>query len=148
MEARGTIDWSREWLSRDLTAEARLQGGILSSRSPVQTLYHLGGRTTLPGFPYRGFVGDAYWLLHASGSWGIGAPWIRPRLLLSGGSAWNFADRTVAGAPVTTAGGPRFSIGAGVGLLWDILRVDAARGIDGGEWEWIVSVNRGFWPLL
>jgi len=35
----------------------------------------------------------------------------------------------------------RPSVGAGVALLWDVIRVDAVRGLDDGEWEWIVSVN-------
>jgi adenine deaminase len=42
---------------------------------------------------------------------------------------------------VTESGGVRPSIGAGISLFWDLVRVDAARGLDNGEWEWMVSVN-------
>jgi hypothetical protein len=38
----------------------------------------------------------------------------------------------------------RASAGAGVGLLWDVLHLDLARGLNGGEWELVVSVDRRF----
>ena len=44
--------------------------------------------------------------------------------------------------------GLKNSVGAGLGLGWDILRLDAARGVNGGEWEFIFSVNHGFWRWL
>ena len=45
--------------------------------------------------------------------------------------------------------GGLFSIGAGVGLLFDIIRVDVARGLGGGGvWEVIVEANPSFWDFL
>lgn len=147
-EARSALEWSRSWLEADVAVDARLQAGALTSRAPLQRLYRLGGRNTLPGFPYRGFGGDGYWLLRASASWGLAAPWVRPRILAAAGSAHDLGGVSLDRLMLPATGQPRVWFGAGVGLFWDILRVDAGRGLDGGGWEWIVSISQEFWPLL
>ena len=38
----------------------------------------------------------------------------------------------------------RTSLGAGLSLFYDLVRLDAARGLDDGEWEWMVSVTPAF----
>ena len=40
--------------------------------------------------------------------------------------------------------GTRASAGVGLGLGWDVLHLDLGRGLDGGEWELVVSVDRRF----
>ena len=46
-------------------------------------------------------------------------------------------------------GAPKYGVGAGVGLFYDILRVDVARGLStGGRWELIIEANPGFWDFL
>jgi hypothetical protein len=40
------------------------------------------------------------------------------------------------------------SLGAGLGIFYDIVRFDVARGLDGGDWEVMLSVKRSLWPLL
>jgi hypothetical protein len=57
---------------------------------------------------------------------------------------WNRAgERTV------TARGPLVGVGGGVGLLFDILHVELARGLrQGGMWELVVRVRRPFWTWL
>jgi hypothetical protein len=39
----------------------------------------------------------------------------------------------------------RGSAGAGVGLLWDVLRVDVVKG---AHWQTIFSVRSDFWDML
>jgi hypothetical protein len=40
-------------------------------------------------------------------------------------------------------------VGAGVGLFFDIVRIDVARGLGGGGvWEVIVEANPSFWDFL
>jgi hypothetical protein len=40
-------------------------------------------------------------------------------------------------------------VGAGLGLFFDIIRVDVARGLtDGGVWELIIEANPSFWDFL
>jgi hypothetical protein len=42
----------------------------------------------------------------------------------------------------------RSSLGAGIGVFNDLLRLDVARGLDDGVWEWMVSLNKTIWPML
>ncbi|HZG41697.1 MAG TPA: hypothetical protein VEY93_01960, partial [Longimicrobium sp.] len=45
--------------------------------------------------------------------------------------------------------GTMTSVGAGVGILYDILRIDVARGLGRfGQWEVIVEANPQFWDFL
>ena len=44
--------------------------------------------------------------------------------------------------------GVRISLGAGLSMAWDIMRVDLARGVDGGGWEAVFSVSPGLTPWL
>jgi len=48
-----------------------------------------------------------------------------------------------------TARDPLLSVGAGVGIFYDILRVDVARGLtERGRWELIIEANPSFWDFL
>jgi hypothetical protein len=41
------------------------------------------------------------------------------------------------------------SIGAGVGLGWDVLRIDLIRGVSrGGEWQLLLSIQPRLWGVL
>jgi len=43
----------------------------------------------------------------------------------------------------------RGSVGGGVGLLWDLLHIDVARGLGpGGEWQLLLSIDPQVWPIL
>ena len=97
---------------------------------------------------YRAFVGDRYWLGRVSASWGLAGPWIRPRILGAVGSTDLDGRRLPASWKGHATPETLVSAGLGVGLFWDVLRVEAARGLDGGGWEWNVSINQSFWPYL
>lgn len=150
IEARGRVGWARSWLAREVDLRAELTGGLLAGDpAPLQSLYRLGGRGTLPGYGYRAYTGDWYGLGRISTSWGVAAPWVRPRATASVGATARRQDRSLPPpwSPAEAAT-PRVSAGVGVGLFWDVLRVDLSRGLSGGRWEWNVSVNRTFWSLL
>ncbi len=110
---------------------------------PRQRLFLLGGRGTTPGYGFRAWGGDqgAYALVAVSRA--AFAPWVRLRVL--GAAGWveaTMVGREAAHAMgVSGSEGVRPSLGGGLGLLWDLVRIDAALGLDGGEWEWMVSVN-------
>ena len=74
---------------------------------------------------------------------GVAAPWLRVRILGSlGWTEITTVSRVAAdNFGVTNSEGVRPSVGGGLGLLWDVVRIDVARGLDDGEWEWMVSVN-------
>lgn len=138
-EAGGDWDWG-----------ARLGLGAAGGELPSQRLFLLGGRGTLPGHPFRSWGGDRVAWLDADVSRALVAPWVRLRAL--GSVGWT--DLTSVGQAaadrfgVTQTAGSRASAGVGLGLFYDILRVDLLRGLDGGEWEVFVSLNRALWPVL
>ena len=110
---------------------------------PEQRLVLIGGRSTVPGYGFRPWGGDQAMYALAAVSREIAAPWLRARVL--GALGWTEITMVSREAAerfgVTESGGVRPSLGAGVGLFWDLVRLDAARGLDNGEWEWMISVN-------
>ena len=53
----------RELRERGTTLEAGLRVGLSTEQAPVQTLFLLGGRHTLPGYAFRSFIGNRMALL-------------------------------------------------------------------------------------
>jgi hypothetical protein len=149
----GSLDadvlWRRDWREQGTTLEGALSGRLSSTNVPPQDLSLLGGRSTLPGFPYRSYVGDAFWLTSAVGSQTLVHPWVRLRVLASvGQSAFLAGEKPEDWLGLDTTGA-RASLGAGVSLAWDVVRIDVVRGLGGGgEWDVILSVDRRFWPWL
>jgi len=145
---RGRLAWERRWLDAGVDLSADLHGGAVTSGAPAHRLFLLGGRRTLPGYEYRSRVGDSFWLLRLSGSWGLAEPWVRGRLFGSAGGT----DLSHRPLPRGWTGGPTpvtlFSAGLGVGLLWDVLHLDLGRGLNGGSWQLNAYVSQRFWPWL
>jgi hypothetical protein len=127
--------------ARDLQIAAR--AGLLTARAPSQRLFVLGGRGTLGGYPFRTFAGRRYALVSAEASADLVAPWIRIRGVAAAAASGGLSDSGPAWRtwPVADTDGLRSSAGIGVGLLWDLLRVDAVRGLNGGSWQWIISFH-------
>lgn len=129
---------------------ARLAAGAGSGRLPPQRLFLLGGRGTVPGYDFRAWGGDRFALAELGAAADVAAPWIRVRARFTagwtgiGGTGREAADRL----GVEESGGIRPAVGAGVGLLWDLLRVHADRGLRDGRWTLDVFLDPGFWPVL
>lgn len=127
-----------------------LAGGAPGSPSP-QLLGTLGGRNTLPGWPMRSFGGSGWSLASVEGSRQVGTPHLHLRGGIHGGWAggdlpggWSAPD---GGGPRGTRG-VRGGITAGVGTLWNLVHIDAARGLGGGEWQLLLSVDPTWWDRL
>ena len=108
----------------------------------------MGGRGTLPGFPYRSFGGAHAVrgsLAFASDLWG---PHLRLRTGLH--AAWiGGGDGDVLGAWEATGSRTVKASGtAGFGVLWDLFRVEVARGLNGGEWQLLLSLDPRWWDWL
>jgi hypothetical protein len=149
-ELSGTATFRRSSLSRGIDFLATLEGGLLLGDPPVQSHYFLGGRETIPGYEFRSISGDRFWLLRAEAARNLMTPWARLRIFGAVGEA-RFADQATAsetGRPEKSRG-LLTSGGAGMGLFWDVLRLDLSRGFSGGGgWELVLSVNHAFWPWL
>ena len=144
----GTLGWTHRRSSPDVALTGSVRVGGATTKAPRQELFLLGGRGTLPGFDYRSFSGDRVWLASLHGSWALRRPW----LVLKGYGSSGGSDHR--GAPpldwgTAPTGGTLFSAGLGVALFWDILHVDAGRGLNGGGgWEYGLSITRTFWKWL
>ncbi len=138
-EAGGDWDWT-----------ARLGLGAAGGELPAQRLFLLGGRGTLPGYAFRSWGGDRVAWLEADVSRALVDPWVGIHAL--GSMGWT--DLTSVGQSaadrfgVAQTVGTKASAGVGLGLFYDILRIDLARGLDGGEWALFVSLNRALWSVL
>ena len=141
-----------DWIS-DVGFSSRFrlaaQAGALTSLVPPQELFVLGGRGTVPGYPYRSYSGDRYWMAQAEVNLPIRQPWLSLRLATyAGATSLSVARRQGSTStlprthsPIIDSDGVLASVGAGVDLGWHLLRLDLARAIRGGGWEFFLSLN-------
>jgi hypothetical protein len=145
----GSLEYHQKWLTRGLEFRGELRGGLLSRDGPRQALFLLGGRGTLPGHPYRSVAGSRYWLLQLQASRTLMAPWLSLRAIASAGGASLEGVTLPEPWPGDNNGATLLSAGLGVGLGWDVLHLELARGLTrGGNWELVFSVNPSFWGWL
>lgn len=163
--AGGTLDYLRPVADAAWVVRAPGQGpellvegaaGLVLGELPRQAELRIGGRGTVPGHAFRGWGGDRFALARATLSTDLVPHFVRGRLL--GAAGWAGRPEEVyhvfdpaAGLTVVapTRRGSLFSVGAGVGLFFDILRLDVARGIGReGRWEVIVEASPAFWDFL
>jgi hypothetical protein len=129
-----------------LQVEAGASGGSV----PAQRWFLLGGRGSLPGFAYRGFAGRAFFLARLEGTRDVVPGWLGLRAL----GALGATGRTPESLPpgwegVGGTAGLRASLGLGVALVGNALRLDLAHGLGpGGIWELVVSLDPGLGPFL
>ena len=124
--------------------EVSLGGGAVTGRAPAQSLYFLGGRWTLPGHDYRAFAGERYGLLRAEATYPIVWPYVGIRLIGAAGATYLGSRSLPADWIVKDSNGLRASVGAGLSIGYDAMRVDLARGVPRGGWEVLFSVARQF----
>jgi hypothetical protein len=141
---RPTLEGALNRHTADQHSGLALRGavGLLAGTAPPQKTFLLGGPGTIPGYAYRGFAGDRFALLGLEAHHDLAAPWVRLRAI--GAAGWS--DLSSASLPAEWAsrptGGVKTSLGVGVGLFYDLLRVDLARGLQrSGEWQWVISVT-------
>jgi hypothetical protein len=114
---------------------ARAEGGSAFAGSLPQLSRSLGGQGSVGGFPWGSRVGEDWGLAGVEGSVDLGSPWVR----LRGGVELGW----IPGELLVGARG-------GVGLVYDILRVEAARGLqgEGAAWQLQISVDPLWWSRL
>ncbi len=138
----------REWIERGLRLDGRGWAGWVSSDAPAQHLFLLGGRGTLPGYRFRNFVGHRFWLARMEASSALRVPWIRLGGMFALGRT-HLGDRTPPpGWEGTHNSVTLGSAGVFTELLWDVVRLDLSRGLNGGFWEFQLAITRRFHPWL
>ncbi len=156
----GAARIERLWPATALDVGIRLSaavGGVGGDRIPAQRLYPLGGRGSVRGHTFHEFVGNLYGTASIELSRSIRYPFVSAALFsdlgwvgIEGASAeravevWNRV-----GAPAGATRGPLLSIGASLGLAFNILWLDVARGLgEEGIWEAVFRVRSEFWGWL
>jgi hypothetical protein len=121
---------------------------------PAQHLVFLGGPTSGPGYNYHEFVGRGG--VSQRLEWRFLAPFVGIPL-----GRYGKAPGTITLAPFATAvwvdrsapfkaarQGWYPSVGLGALTVFDVLRLDVARGLRGGRWTFSVDIGRDFWSVL
>lgn len=140
-----TVAWARSGGWRDVVLSSRLDAGGVAADAPPQLLFLLGGRETLLGHPFRAFVGDRFWLFRTEVERSVVEPWLSLRAFASVGQTdLRAAELPDGWSDLDPHGGVLAGVGGGVSVLWDVLRVDLGRGLDGGAWEAAFSVTHRF----
>ncbi|MEO5509149.1 MAG: hypothetical protein ABIV28_04710 [Longimicrobiales bacterium] len=131
--------------SHNRELRASLNASAVTADAPAQHYFMIGGTGTLPGYRYRTFAGRAGAVADVQLTQRVFYPWVGVRMLAAAGFTTALdSGRTNASAAwnVRPTDGIRTSAGAGVSLFWDLLQVDAVKGLNGGTWVLQFSFTR------
>jgi hypothetical protein len=121
---------------------------------PPQYLVYLGGPVTAPGYAFHGLAGKIGGSQRVE--WRLPVPFPAVRLGRFGtapgvATLAPFVHGAYIDRPVAVRGslsGWRPSAGVGGLMLFDLLRVDVARGLRDGRWSLSVDVAQDFWRVM
>lgn len=130
-------------VSRTLAGASTASGAL-----PLQEMVYFGGTVSAPGYRYHSLVDDAA----VSQRVELQFPVPFPALSLG---RFGRSAATASLAPFVSAVGLRGSgiypsVGLGAIVLFDLIRLDVARGLrsDAGVTTWSVDVTRAFWSIF
>jgi hypothetical protein len=146
-----SADAARSFAWRGTRLEAGVSGGLTFGEIPKQALWLAGGRGTVAGHDFRAYGGDRFALGRALATADLARPWLRARTFAEAG--WTDVGppgaEALAGWGAQPTGGVITGVGAGLGIFYDLLHVDVARGLgERGRWEVTVEAQRAFWGWL
>jgi hypothetical protein len=148
------LDLQRPFGSSRLVLHTIAAGVFGGDSIPVQHLVFLGGPTSAPGYDFHEFVGRGG--VSQRLEWRFDAPFFPIPL-----GRYGTAPGSVTLAPFATAvwinrsagfkaphQGWYPSLGLGALTVFDVLRLDVARGFRGGRWTFSLDIGRDFWSVL
>jgi hypothetical protein len=164
--AAATLRLERPFGSSRIISQTTAAAVSASGLVPLHQLVMFGGAMTAPGYDFHSIVGTR----GVSQRLELQTPVPFPAIPLgrfgrvpaqatlapyfgvahvSGGAGLPPIRRTSSGAAAgETLAGTRPFAGVGILTLFDLLRLDVARGIDGGRWIFSVDVARDLWRIL
>lgn len=154
MQLQGELHVTRSW-SDGNALFLRTAGGLAAGRDlPPQWLLFAGGTWSAPGYAVRQFGSRAFLSQRAEWRTRIPAPSIP--LGKYGRSPAHATVAPFVQVLATSSGLPSRpltpglypSVGVGALFFYDLVRVDAARGLRHGEWRFSIDVDRSFWGIL
>ena len=130
-------------------------GGVVGTpAAPPQEYVYLGGPSTAPGYDFHRFAARFAGSAHVE--WQLRVPFVPIGL-----GPWGRAPGSATLAPyvhtVYVSGAAPFaepargwypSVGVGLAMLFDLVRVDVARGLRGGRWTFSFDLSRSLWGVL
>jgi hypothetical protein len=151
----GTLSLERR-IRGDRTLAAQTGVGVAGGRAlPPQWLVFAGGPWSAPGYEFHEFSTRAFLSQRLEFRQPVRAPSIP---LGKYGKAPGHVTLAPFVSAVATASGtssvPTRASGvypsAGIGMLFffDLVRIDVARGLRGGNWRFALDIDRGFWGIL
>ena len=148
------LDLQKPFGSSRLLLHTIAAGVFTGDTLPAQHLVYLGGPTSGPGYDFHEFVG------RGGVSQRIEYRFLAPFFGIPLGR-FGRAPGTITLAPFATAvwidrsadfKSPRQgwfpSVGLGALTVFDVLRLDVARGLRNGRWTFSVDIGRDFWSVL
>ena len=153
---RGVLDVDvQRPIGRDRLVLRTIAGGVTGSRIPVQYETWLGGPVTLPGAGYAALRGRAGVSQRFEWHHPIPGPSIPlgrygrvpGSIMLAPFAVLGWTDARTTSA-LTVKKGFHPSVGLAGIWLFDLLRVDVARGLRDGRWLFTVDLTRDFWKVL
>jgi hypothetical protein len=154
---RGRVDVDANWTAMEQGAgiDVRATAAVALGNTPAQHLWYLGGPNTLPGHPFHAWVGDRAAATDITAWHDVVRGLLRVRLFAAAG--WAALDGVLPTPPAAPGladwtpvptGGVKASVGAGVGLIHGVLRLDYAVPTSFRGGRLIFSVDPRFWHLL
>jgi hypothetical protein len=148
------IDVQRPIGSGRLLLHTVAAGVFTGDTPPAQHLVYLGGPTTGPGYEFHEFVGRGG--VSQRIEWRFFVPFVPIPL-----GRYGRAPGAITLAPFATTvwidrsapfkafrQGWYPAVGLGALTVFDVLRIDVARGVRNGRWTFSVDVGRDFWSVL
>ena len=125
------------------TVAAGISNGVAV---PPQHLVYLGGPVSAPGYDFHSLVGRLG--VSQRLEWRFKVPFFRIPL-----ATWGRAPANITLAPYVNGAwvdgvGWKPAIGVGALTIFDLLRLDVARGLQGGRWTFNMDVSHIFWSVL
>ncbi|HEX2694057.1 MAG TPA: hypothetical protein VHL12_08425 [Gemmatimonadaceae bacterium] len=148
------LDLQRPFGSSRLLLHTIAAGVFAGDSVPIQHLVFFGGPTSAPGYDFHQFVGRGG--VSQRIEWRFDVPFFPIPLGRYGTAPGSITlapyataiwiDRTAAFKPPQQGWFP--SLGLGALTVFDVLRLDVARGFRGGRWTFSVDIGRDFWSVL
>jgi hypothetical protein len=132
-----------------------IAAGVFSGDTiPPQHLVYLGGPTTGPGYEFHEFVGRGGFSQRVE--YRFLAPFVPiplgrfgrapATITLAPFATTVWIDRSASFKPARQGWYP--AVGLGALTVFDVLRLDVARGLRDGRWAFSVDIGRDFWSVL
>ncbi|MEX2531405.1 MAG: hypothetical protein WD960_11585 [Gemmatimonadota bacterium] len=146
LEGEATGRWASPTGARELDATLYVRSW---RGDPLPQGHRLvGGRGSLPGYPFRGWGGRDHILGSLVGVTDLAGPLVRVRGGLHAGWSARPSEAVAEAWGVGATAGVRPAVTLGLGVGWDLVRVEGARGLRDGEWQLLLSLDPRWWDRL